>query len=85
MRFNNALDRKETFFDYKKNFFLSQKPHFSKVLIENANFFICLFSLKIRLEMRFNNALDRKETFFDFIYKKNSKPQKLHFSKGVNP
>ena len=29
-RFNNVLDRKETFFDYKNNIFKSQKWHFSK-------------------------------------------------------
>ena len=31
---------------------------------ESSNFFIFLFSLKIRLEIRYNNVLDRKETFF---------------------
>ena len=69
IKFNNVLDRKETFFDYKKNFSKSQKSHFSKGVnlcfwLKNANFFIFLLSLKTRLEIRFNNVPGKKETFF---------------------
>ena len=43
-RFNNVLDRKETFFDYKNFFSKSQKSHFSKGVnssfrSKNAKFF----------------------------------------------
>ena len=68
--FNNVLERKETFFGHKK-FSLSrtQKSHFFKGLThasgkKNCNFFLYLFSFKVRLEIMFNNVLDRKETFF---------------------
>ena len=71
MRFNNVLNRKETFFDYKKNFFCLKNRIFPKGLTHGfgpkCQFFHFLFSLKIRLEIRFNNVLDRKETFFDYI------------------
>ena len=51
----NVLDRKETFFDCKKNIFQSLKNCiFPKGLpmltVKNANFFHFLCSLKIRLE-----------------------------------
>ena len=71
IRFNNVLNRKETFFDCKNNnFSMSQKWHFSKGVnpcfwSKNAIFFHYLFSLKIRLELRVNNVLDGKKPFFD--------------------
>ena len=45
IRFNNIMNRKETFFDYKnKNFSTSQKSHFSKgvnlLLVKKWNFFL---------------------------------------------
>ena len=55
------------------------------LLVKNCNFFLYLFSLKIRLEIMFNNVLDRKETFFGHKHFNLSKSQKSHFSKGVNP
>ena len=55
------------------------------LLVKNCNFFLYLFSLKIRLEIMFNNVLDRKETFFGNKNFNLSKSQKSHFSKGVNP
>ena len=70
IRFNNVLNRKETFFDYKNtNFSTSQKWHSSKGVnpcfwSKNAIFFIVIFLLKIRLEVRVNNVLDRKKYFF---------------------
>ena len=72
IRFNNIMNRKETFFDYKnKNFSTSQKWHFSKGVnpcfwSKNAIFFHYLFSLKIRVEERVNNVLERKKTFLDY-------------------
>ena len=65
IRFNNVLDRKETFFSIKAKFF-----KFSWVnpclWSKKFNFFLYLFLFKIRLEIRFNNVLERKETFFDY-------------------
>ena len=55
------------------------------LLVKKCNFFLYLFSLKIRLEIMFNNVLDRKETFFGNKNFNLSKSQKSHFSKGVNP
>ena len=65
IRFNNVLDRKETFFDCKKNILQSLKNCiFPKGLThafgQKCQFFHCLFSLKIRLEIRFKNVPDRK-------------------------
>ena len=55
------------------------------LLVKNCNFFLYLFSVKIRLEIMFNNVLDRKEIFFGHKHFNLSKSQKSHFSKGVNP
>ena len=89
--FNNVLDRKGTFFGHK-NVSLSrtQKSHFFKGVNpcfwqKNCNFFLYLFSFKVRLEIMFNNVLDRKETFFGNKKFSLSKTHKSHFSKGVNP
>ena len=52
IRFNNNINRKETFFEYKnKNFTTSQKWHFSKGVnpffwSKNAIFFIICFRQK---------------------------------------
>ena len=51
--------------------------------VKKCNFFLYLFSLKIRLEIMFNNV-DRKETFFGHKKFHLSKSQKSQFSKGVN-
>ena len=53
------------------------------LLVKECNFFLYLFSLKIRPEIMFNNVLDRKETFFGHKNVNLSKSQKSHFSKGV--
>ena len=72
IRFNNIMNRKETFSNYKNKIFTtSQKWHFSKGVnpcfwSKNAIFFHYLFSLKIRLELRVNNVLDGKKPFFDY-------------------
>ena len=55
------------------------------LLVKECNFFLYLFSLKIRLEVMFSNVLDRKETFFGHKNFNLSKSQKSHFFKGVNP
>ena len=52
---------------------------------KNCNFFLYLFSFKVRLEIMFNNVLDRKETFFGNKKFSLSKTHKSHFFKGVNP
>ena len=52
--------------------------------VQKCNFFLYLFSLKIRLEIMFNTVLDRKETFFGHKNFNLSKSQKSHFFKGVN-
>ena len=88
--FNNLLGRKETFLAIKTSLFRSPKHRISSkgltdALVKNCNFFLYLFSLKIRLEIMFNNVLDRKETFFGHKKFSLSKSQKSHFSKGVNP
>ena len=89
IRFNNVLDRKETFFDNKKNFQSLKNCIFPKGLThafgQKCQFFHFLFSLKIRLEIRFKNVPDRKETFFEYIKKIYKVPIKKHFSKRVNP
>ena len=88
--FKNVLDRKKPFMVIKTS--ISQSPKkriFPKgltyALVKNCNFFLYLFSLKIRLEIMFNNVLDRKETFSGHKNFSLSKSQKSHFSKGVNP
>ena len=89
IRFNNVLDRKETFFDYKKKFQSLKNFIFPKGLThafgQKCQFFHFLFSLKIRLEIRFKNVPDRKETVFEYIKKIYKVPKKSHFSKRVNP
>ena len=71
IRFNDVLDRKETFFDYKnkKNFLASQKWHFCKGVnpyfwVNNDIFFFNFFSVKKGVEITFNDVLDTKQTFF---------------------
>ena len=70
IRFNNVVDRKETFFEYKNKIFQSPKNRiFPKglpmLLVKICQFFHYFVWLKIRLEIRFNNVLERKETFLD--------------------
>ena len=71
IRFNNIMNKKETFFDYKnKHFTTSQTWHFSEGLThafgQKMQFFHYLFPLKIRAEVRVNNVLERKKTFLDY-------------------
>ena len=80
----DVLDRKETFYDYKNNNFLTtQKWHFFKgvnpCFWSNNAIWFSLFSVKKGLEIRFNDVLDIKETFFYHKNKNFSTSQKLHF------
>ena len=89
IRFNNIMNKKETFFDYKnKNFSTSQKWHFSKGVnpcfwSKNAIFFRYLFSLKIRVEERVHNVLERKKNFFVYKNKTFHSPKNCIFPKGL--
>ena len=56
-RFNNVLDRKETFSACKKNRIFPKG-----VMVKKCFCFYHLFSPKIRLELRFKNILKRKQT-----------------------
>ena len=69
--FNNVLDRKKKHFCLKQfNLSMSPKLIFLKGLThafgQKCNFFLYLFSVKIRLEIMFNKVLYRKETFFSY-------------------
>ena len=69
IRFNNVVDRKETFFEYKNKIFQSPKNHnfpkgFTHAIDKKIQFFLYLFLAKTRLEMRFKNVLNRKKNFF---------------------
>ena len=83
-------EEKETFFSYKKhNFSKSKKSHFSEGVnswfwSKNANFFLFLDSIKIRLEIILSEFAMKKETFFDLEKQNFSKSKKSHFfSKGL--
>ena len=87
IRFNNVVDRKETFFAYKNKIFQSPKNGiFSEVnpcyWQKNTNFFF-LFLVKTRLELRINNVLDTKEPFFDYKRKISESPKNRMFPKGL--
>ena len=71
LRFNDVLDRKETFLIIKTKFFNVSKIAFVQrgspmLSVKKCNFFLDLFSVKKGLEIRFNDVLDREETFFDY-------------------
>ena len=67
IRFNNVLNRKETFFDWKSNnFSMSQKWHFSLAFGQKMPNF-CLFRFgRNKLEIRLSNFVEKKQTFFDY-------------------
>ena len=67
--FNNVLDRKKNIFALKNSIFQCPKNWFflkglTHAFGQKCNFFLYLFSVKIRPEIMFNNVLYRKETFF---------------------
>ena len=83
----DVLDRKETFYDYKNNNFLTtQKWHFFKgvnpCFWSNNAIWFSLFSVKKGLEIRFNDVLDRKQTFLT-IRRKFFSPKNGIFPKGL--
>ena len=61
IRFNNVLDRKQTFFDYKDKIFQSPKnciflEGLTHAFGQKMQFFSYLFSVKIRLEIMLNKV-----------------------------
>ena len=84
-RFNNVLDRKETFFKYQKKIFLkSQKAQFSKGVnpcfwSKNAKFSLFLDFVKIRLEKMLNNFVEKQEIKTKIF----ESPKNLIFPKGL--
>ena len=68
--FNDVLDKKQTFFDYKEKIFQSPKtrifPKRNNPCIWRKKFFLYLDLVKIKLELIFNNFVEKKETFFDY-------------------
>ena len=85
IRFNNVLDRKQTFFDYKDKIFQSPKNCIfpEGLLVKKCNFFLYFFSVKIRLEIMLNEVWDRKQCFFLLLRQNFSKSQKSFFPKGL--
>ena len=79
IRFNNVLDRKQTFiFVQKQNFSKSQKSHFFKGINP------CFWSTNsISIEIRCNNVLERKESFFDYKNKIFLRLENRNFPKGL--
>ena len=72
IRFNDVLDRKETFFDHKNKIFKRLKNRifakgFTNAFGQNMDFFFLdLFLVKKVLQIRFNDVLDRTESFYDY-------------------
>ena len=82
IRFNNVLDRKETFFDYKNQIFQSPKNRiFPKELTHAFGQKMPNFSLLDLVKMRLEKMLIN----FDYKNKMFRKSPKWHFSKGLNP
>ena len=70
IRFNDVLDRKQTFLTIRRKFFSPKNGIFPKGLTYAFGqkwFFFSLFVFGEKgLEIRFDDVLVRKETFFDF-------------------
>ena len=68
IRFNNVLDRKETFFEYKNKIFQSPKnrnfPKGAMLLVKKCQIFLYVDLVKIRVEKMLNNFVEKEETFF---------------------
>ena len=83
IRFNNFLDTKEPFFDYKRKISESPKNRiFPKRLTHGFGQYLYLVLVKTTLEIRFNNVVDRKETFFEYKNKIFQSPKTHNFPKG---
>ena len=88
LRFNNVLERKETFLSIKTKFFKVPKMVFLQrgspmLLAKKYQFFLCLFLVKTRLEIRFNYVLDTKQPLFDYKMKISESPKNRIFPKGL--
>ena len=88
IRFKNVLDRKETFFNYRKNNHSPINCIFPKGVnpcfwTKKCLFFHFFFLIKIRLEIRFNNILKRKQTLFDHKNKIFHSPKNRIFPTGL--
>ena len=73
----------------KKTFLKSQKSHFSKGVnpcfwSKNANFFVYVDLVKIRLEIMLTDFPQKKETFLDYEKQNFSKSKKSHVFKNAN-
>ena len=71
LRFNNVLDWKKNFFDYKYKIFDTLKNRiFPKGLTQafgqKWRCFLYLFSVKTRLQIKLTDFVEKKETFFDY-------------------
>ena len=81
----NFAEKNKVFLTIKKNF---QQSHFFKevspmLLVKKCNFFLYLFSIKIRIKIRFNNDLDSKQTFCYYKEKLFHSPKNRIFPKIV--
>ena len=81
----NFAEKNKVFLTIKKNF---QQSHFFKevspmLLVKKCNFFLYLFSIKIRIKIRFNNDLDSKQTFCYYKEKLFHSPKNRIFPRGL--
>ena len=84
--FDNILERKKAFLDYKKEKVKKLKNwNFSMVLVKNLNIFHHFIFGKIREENVFNNIVERKKAFLDYKKEKVKTVKNWDFSKGVSP
>ena len=89
--FQDILERKKTFLDFKnKKFKKSKNCHFSKRVnpwfwSKNGHFFNFFFLGKIGQENVFYDILERKNAFLGYKNKTLKKSQNCYFSKGVIP
>ena len=78
-------EKKDNFFGLQKhNFGKSKKSHFFKGLThafnqKNANFFLYLQLIEIRLELTLSDFTEKKKAFFTFKTEFFSKSKKSHF------
>ena len=89
--FDDILERKNVFLEYKnKKFKKTKKWHFSKEVNQwfsskNGHFSNFIFLGNMGLENVFYDILERKKVFLEYKNKKFKKTKNWHFSKGVSP
>ena len=89
--FNDILERKKAFLNYKnKKFKKSKNWHFSKgktlwFWSKNRHFFNFFFFSNIGQQNVFSYTLERKKTFLSNKNKEIKKSKNWHFSKWANP